>query len=137
MVAVKIVEVDSPDYEAKREAKDDTIRDFVKEITVLQQLKDSKAQNVNIIYEAFSFASQLWIVSEYCPGGSVHTLMKATPKQGLEEDFIVPIARELAIALKYVHDAGIIHRDIKCKFSLSGLATSFGIVTVVERYMAI
>jgi Protein kinase domain len=32
----------------------------------------------------------------------------------LEERHIIPIARELAKGLKSVHDAGIIHRDIKC-----------------------
>lgn len=43
--------------------------------------------------------------------------MKANkdPKHfGLDEKYIITIARELAIALKYVHAAGIIHRDIKC-----------------------
>ncbi len=45
------------------------------EIKVLKQLKDSKTKNVNIILDAFQIHSQLWIVNEYCPGGSVRTLV--------------------------------------------------------------
>jgi protein-serine/threonine kinase len=112
--AVKIIEVDSQDYKADIDARDDTIKEFIRETTILQSLKDNKAKNVNIIYDAFSVDSQLWIVSEYCPGGSLSTLMKATVRPGLEEAFIIPISRECAVALKYVHEAGIIHRDIKC-----------------------
>lgn len=104
-----------PDYEAPREAQDDSIQDFLKETAILRQLRDSQAQNVNVLYDAFPFSSQLWIVSEYCPGGSVHTLMKANPEPGLEERFIIPIARELGVALQSIHAAGVIHRDIKCK----------------------
>ena len=41
--------------------------------------------------------------------------MKASSHPGLDEKYIIPIARELAEAVKWVHDAGIIHRDIKGK----------------------
>jgi serine/threonine protein kinase len=40
--------------------------------------------------------------------------MKPTSPGGLAEKWIIPILREVAEALKWVHGAGIIHRDIKC-----------------------
>lgn len=39
--------------------------------------------------------------------------MRPTPR-GLQERFIVPILREVAEAVHWVHQAGIIHRDLKC-----------------------
>lgn len=135
LVAVKIMDVDTADYHSDIRNKDEAIKDFTREISILQALKAGNAKNINMIYDAFSFHSQLWIVSEYCPGGSVHTLMKASPRLGLEEKYIIPIARELAVAMKSVHDANIIHRDIKaantlvtqdgqlqlCDFGVSGI----------------
>ena len=41
--------------------------------------------------------------------------MKPSAPAGLMEKWIIPILREVAEALKWVHQAGIIHRDIKCK----------------------
>jgi serine/threonine protein kinase len=41
--------------------------------------------------------------------------MKPTMPNGLMEKWIIPILREVAEGLKWVHQAGIIHRDIKCK----------------------
>jgi protein-serine/threonine kinase len=115
--AVKIIEVDQTDYKADAISRDDTIKEFIRETSILQSLKDNKVKNVNMIYDAFSVDSWLWIVTEYCPGGSLATLMKANNRPsypGLEEEFIIPVAREVAVALKSVHEAGIIHRDLKC-----------------------
>lgn len=116
LVAIKIVNTDEVDYHQNSLDKDDTIRDFRKEVTILQQLKDNNAKNVNMIHDAFDLQEQLWIVSDYCTGGSIRTLMRAQPTShpGLEEQYIIPIARELALAMKSVHDIGVIHRDIKC-----------------------
>lgn len=115
LVAIKIIDIDRVDYE---EMTSKNLSETLKEIDILQQLRDSKARPyVNIIEEARSVHNELWIVSEYASGGSVATLMKPCMIRepfGLEEKFIIPIARELALGLKYTHEAGVIHRDLKC-----------------------
>lgn len=137
-MAVKIIDVDDLDYTLGNNQKDEAIEDFVKEVNMLKQVKDSNAKNIMLIVEAFDLHSQLWIVSDYCSGGSVHTLMKASDQPGLEERYIIPIARELAIALKHVHEAGIIHRDIKCGNVLISedgklQLCDFGVAAVIEN----
>ncbi|KAI1999783.1 hypothetical protein LOZ33_006180 [Ophidiomyces ophidiicola] len=111
-VAIKVMDIDKLDYQAIRDMRDESIKDFIHETKVLQQVKDAGAKNINMFIEAVSIHSQLWLICEYCPGGSVKTLMRATGDK-LEEKFIIPIARELAEGLKAIHDAGIIHRDVK------------------------
>ena len=114
LVAIKIANIDDTDYHGPWEDHDTNIKDFKKEVSILQALKDSRAKNVNVIHEAFDLHSQLWIVADYCTGGSVRTLLRPFQGRGLDEQFVIPIARELAVALKDVHEIGIIHRDIKC-----------------------
>ncbi|KAL1963128.1 hypothetical protein VTN77DRAFT_8671 [Rasamsonia byssochlamydoides] len=137
LVAIKVMEVDSADYKIIRDMKDESIKDFIHEIKVMNQAKEAGAKNINMLIEAISIHSQLWVVCEYCPGGSVKTLMRATGDR-LEEKFIIPIARELAEGLKAIHDAGIIHRDVKaaniliheegrlqiCDFGVAGILQS-------------
>ncbi|KAJ5928496.1 hypothetical protein N7466_007452 [Penicillium verhagenii] len=112
LVAIKVLDIDSLDYKSLRDFRDESIKDFIHETKVMKQVKDSGAKNINELIEAISIHSQLWLVCEYCPGGSVRTLMRATGDK-LEEKFIIPIARELVIGLNAIHNAGIIHRDIK------------------------
>ena len=112
-VAVKVLETDRMDFDIKGPNKDIGMQDALKEIDILQRLKQSKAVNVNMFVEAFQVHSQLWIVSEYCSGGSLTTLRRATNNK-LAERHIIAVARELALGLKSVHAAGIVHRDIKC-----------------------
>ena len=112
LVAIKVIDIDDADYRAVRDTRDDQIKEFNREIRVLKQAQDSGAQNMNQMLEAFAIHSQLWLICEYCPGGSVKTLMRAT-KEKLGEEYIIPIARELAVGLQALHKAGIVHRDIK------------------------
>ncbi|RAL13788.1 putative serine/threonine protein kinase [Aspergillus homomorphus CBS 101889] len=137
LVAIKVLDIDTMDYKSLRDFRDESIKDFIREAKVMKQVKDSGAKNINELIEAISIHSQLWLVCEYCPGGSVRTLMRATDDR-LEEKFIIPIARELAAGLRAIHKAGIIHRDIKaanvliheegnlqiCDFGVAGVLNS-------------
>lgn len=137
VVAVKIMEIDQMDYELPGQQKDESIADFIRETKILRQVKDSGAKNVNMIIDSFAVYSQLWLIADYCPGGSVKTLMRATGDR-LEERFIIPVARELAEGLRAIHEAGIIHRDVKaanvliheegrlqiCDFGVAGILQS-------------
>lgn len=75
LVAIKVLDIDNADYKSVRDMKDESIKDFIHETKVMKQVKDSGAKNVNMIIEAISIHSQLWLVCEYCPGGSVKTLV--------------------------------------------------------------
>ncbi|KAK7747749.1 hypothetical protein SLS62_008893 [Diatrype stigma] len=112
LVAVKIIDVDESDTANPKLA--DTYSEFLKEIQALQRLGESGAQNINHVIEALPVGHAMWMVTEYCAGGSVATLMKPTAPGGLQEKWIIPILREVAVAIHWVHKQGIIHRDIKC-----------------------
>lgn len=75
LVAVKVLDIDSLDYKSLRDFRDESIKDFIHETKVMKQVKDSGAKNINELIEAISIHSQLWLVCEYCPGGSVRTLV--------------------------------------------------------------
>ncbi|PQE10099.1 serine threonine- kinase nak1 protein [Rutstroemia sp. NJR-2017a BVV2] len=112
IVAVKIIDIDESDTINPKNA--DSYSEFLKEISALKTLSESKARNINHVIEALPVGQAMWMITEYCGGGSVATLMKPTAPGGLQEKWIIPILREVAEAIKWVHDAGIIHRDIKC-----------------------
>ena len=75
LVAIKVMEIDTLDYKTIRDMKDESIKDFIHETKVMKQVKDAGAKNINMLIEAISIHSQLWLVCEYCPGGSVKTLV--------------------------------------------------------------
>ena len=110
-MALKIVDCDAVDFRAPKKHREITIAEMMKEIDILVDLKEHGVKNINAIFDAFEIHSQVWILSEYCPGGSIKTLMRA--KSPLEEKYIKVIARELAVGLESIHSIGVLHRDIK------------------------
>ncbi|ESQ28328.1 hypothetical protein EUTSA_v10018124mg [Eutrema salsugineum] len=79
------------------------------EIEMLQQ-----CNHPNVVRYLGSYQGEdyLWIVMEYCGGGSVADLMNVT-EEALEEYQIAYICREALKGLAYLHSIFKVHRDIK------------------------
>lgn len=99
VVAIKVLNLDT---------QEDEVADVQQEIQFLAELKN--VPNVTHYYGSILNDTKLWIIMDYCAGGSVRTLLKAGV---FEEKYIGVIARELLIGLSAVHKMGVIHRDLK------------------------
>ena len=81
--AIKIINIDDADFQEHVLDKDNTINAFQKEVAILQQLKDNNAKNINLIHDAFDMHNQLWIISDYCTGGSLADIDASEPPKRL------------------------------------------------------
>ncbi|CAD8087506.1 unnamed protein product [Paramecium sonneborni] len=77
---------------------------------ILRQLSQFKHQNVVQLLDIFDQQEALFIVSEYCPGGTLYEMMMS---KSFTEEQIVNIALQIAKGLAFLHSKNIVHRDIK------------------------
>lgn len=104
-VAIKVVEI---------EAANDDVRDIIEEISILAGLN---SPYVTKYYGSFLKGSDLWIVMEFCSGGSCSDMMRPGV---IAEEYIMIILRELLLGLDYLHSDKKLHRDIKAANILLG-----------------
>ena len=97
-VAIKIIDIESAE---------DEVEDIIQEIAILSELQ---SPFVTKYYGSYAKGAELWIVMEFCSGGSCADLMKP----GLiGEDYIAIILKELLLGLDYLHSDKKLHRDVK------------------------
>ncbi|KAI0393826.1 kinase-like domain-containing protein [Xylariaceae sp. FL0594] len=104
-VAIKIIDIESAD---------DEVEDIIQEIAILSELQ---SPYVTRYYGSYAKGAELWIVMEFCAGGSCADLMKPGI---IGEDYIAIIVRELLLGLEYLHADKKLHRDIKAANILLG-----------------
>lgn len=104
-VAIKVIDVENAE---------DEVDDIITEISILSELQ---SPYVTKYHGSFLKGSDLWIIMEFCSGGSCSDLMRP----GLiSEDYISIIIRELLMGLEYLHADKKLHRDIKAANVLLG-----------------
>lgn len=89
--------------------KDQDVRALMGEIDLLKILK-----HPNIVkYHGFVKTSiSLNVILEYCEGGSLRQLYKKL-KKGLPETQIINYVGQILHGLAYLHEQGVVHRDVK------------------------
>ena len=105
-VAIKVIDVENAE---------DEVEDIIQEIAILSELH---SPYVTKYHGSFLRGSDLWIIMEFCSGGSCADLLKP----GLiAEEYITIIVRELLMGLEYLHGDKKLHRDVKgehCRMTL-------------------
>ncbi|XP_077315928.1 serine/threonine-protein kinase 4-like [Lithobates pipiens] len=113
------------------------LQEIIKEISIMQQCD---SLHVVKYYGSYFKNTDLWIVMEYCGGGSVSDIIRLR-KQTLKEDEIATILQSTLKGLEYLHFMRKIHRDIKAGnilLSSEGIAklADFGVAGQLTDTMA-
>ncbi|THY96858.1 Pkinase-domain-containing protein [Aureobasidium pullulans] len=104
-VAIKVIDVENAE---------DEVDDIIQEISILSGLNSPYTTKY---YGSYLKGSDLWIIMEYCSGGSCGNLMRPG---SIPEEYIIIIIRELLMGLEYLHNDNKLHRDIKAANILLG-----------------
>jgi serine/threonine-protein kinase 24/25/MST4 len=97
-VAIKVIDVENAE---------DEVDDIIQEISILSELN---SPYVTKYYGSYLKGSDLWIVMEFCSGGSCGDLLRPGV---IAEEYVTIIIRELLLGLDYLHSDKKLHRDIK------------------------
>jgi eukaryotic-like serine/threonine-protein kinase len=110
----------------------DFLRRFAREARVLAQLDHP---NILPIYDFGEENGRAYLVTPFMAGGSLKDMLKA--RQVLPPAEVIRLATEMLNALRYAHDRGLIHRDIKpgnMLFKADGklVLCDFGLVKILS-----
>nr|CAB3266367.1 STE20-like serine/threonine-protein kinase [Phallusia mammillata] len=88
---------------------EEDLEDFSVEINILASCDHP---NIIKLLDAYYFEMNLWVLIEFCDGGALDSIMVEL-ERGLSEEQIKIVCKETCIALQYLHQHHVIHRDLK------------------------
>ncbi|KAF8245124.1 kinase-like protein, partial [Wilcoxina mikolae CBS 423.85] len=138
-VACKIVNMHGLTAGKSDEEKASDWKKALREVAILMGLSHP---NVINIQEYFRTNARIYIFEELITHGDLFSFMATRDHCTLEEEEAMPIAWQLLKALEYLHQNGIVHRDLKVKNILcanrdiSGriVLTDFGTARPLKSY---
>lgn len=89
--------------------KSEGLQSIMREVDVM---RDIDSPYIIKVYGTYVADEHLWIVLEYCAGGSVADYMRISGNT-FEEKYIAAIARDVLKGLDYMHSHKKLHRDVK------------------------
>lgn len=81
--------------------------------TEIEVMKRMNHVNIIKMYDVFETQSELFIVMELCVGGELFDRIKAQPDGSYSERDAVGILKQIAEGIRYLHQHGIVHCDLK------------------------
>lgn len=86
----------------------------------IKSMKNMKNENIVAYYASFVDQTELCIVMDLCQRGSLLDVIKYTQSKRdisygvFDENTIATILRDVLRGLAYIHENGLVHRDLKC-----------------------
>ena len=115
---------------AKRVAKDQ-ISDNSLLRRELEMLLTLDHPNVVRLFEWFEATDSIWLIQEMCTGGELLSLVgNCTSREALT------VIRQMLLGLAYLHDRGIIHRDVKLENCMFQSLEKDSVVKIIDFGLA-
>jgi protein kinase-like protein/Ig-like domain-containing protein len=114
-VAVKVVRIDSgPPLTWSAEARASAVARFLREAHVLARFTHP---NILPVHEAGIENGRLYLAMQHVPGGSLEDAIRGNSRHPMRLPAMLPLVIELvgqlASALQYIHDRGVVHGAVK------------------------
>ena len=99
-------------YISKENFKEEALINFKNECKIL---RESDHPNIVKLYEIFETEKSFYLIMENCDGGSLSIKIdeRINHKKPFDENILSELFRQIASAIKYIHDKNICHRDLK------------------------